>query len=316
MALWGITTFFNPTGAERRLTNYRRFREHSARQNLPLLTIEQVFPGSEAVLREGPDAERLLVKHASAVLWQKERLLNLGLAALPRECTGVCWIDADVLFEDDDWVAQTEALLREYVVVQPFAAAVRLPAAGTVEEFPGSAVGRTIPEGTGDATFSASLGSKLGRWPRFAARFAGTTGYVWSARRSLLDAVGFYDRCIVGGGDREFALAIAYAPGKIPSRQIKNPNPRLRADLSRWHARIYPLVGEQIGYRPGVIHHLWHGSSEQRGYVDRHAILIEHGFDPERDIVLDSEGCWAWAPGRDALAKAVADYFDSRRDAG
>ena len=68
--------------------------------------------------------------------------------------------------------------------------------------------------------------------------------------------------------------------------------------------------------RPGVIHHLWHGSSAQRNYVDRHAILVEHDFDPERDIVLDPEGCWAWAPGREALAKAVADYFDSRGDGG
>lgn len=311
MALWGITTFFNPTGAALRIENYRRFRQESARQGLPLVVVELAFGDDPFVLEPGVDAEVVVQRRSNTVLWQKERLLNLALAALPDACTGVCWIDADVVFEDDGWVGACEQLLREHVIIQPFSAAVRLPEGGKVEDFPGHEVGKGIEEGIGDATYSASLCSKLSRWP---STFGGTTGYAWCAQRGLLDEVGFYDRCIVGGGDRELALAIAYAPGKAPKRNVRIFHPRLRAHVRDWQARVYARAGKRIGVRRGVIHHLWHGSSTGRNYADRHQILIDHDYDPERDLVLDEQGCWAWAPGTDELAEAVAAYFDTRAD--
>ena len=312
-ALWGITTFFNPSGSRRRVENYRRFREQSARQGLPLVTVELAFGDAEHELQDDADAEIVVKKRSSSVLWQKERLLNLALAALPDECTGVCWADADVLFEDEDWVRDCEQLLERHVVLQPFSAAVRLPRDGRVEDFPGAQVGRAIPEGRADATYSPSLGSML---DRVISRFAGTTGYAWCARRALLDAVGFYDRCIVGGGDREFALAVSYAPGEIPRRKRRIEHEPLLEDMRGWHERVYPRAGRRVGHRPGVIHHLWHGTASDRNYVDRHAILVEHGFRPKRDIALDDQGCWRWADARPELVSAVADYFASRREDG
>jgi hypothetical protein len=282
--LWGITTFFNPTGAQRRIANYRRFREHSRRQGLPLVAVELAFDDDGFQLEEGADAEIVVRRRARSVLWQKERMLNLALDALPNSCGGVCWADADILFEDDDWVASCQRLLERHVVIQPFSAAVRLPEDGRIEDFPGS--------------------------------FAGTTGYVWCARRSLLDEHRFYDRCIVGGGDREFALAIAYAPGKVPKRNVRIHHRRLREHIAPWHARVHRAVGKRISHHPGVIHHLWHGSSGKRNYVDRHAILEEFDFDPERDVVLDEGGCWQWGEGNEALAGAVTRYFESRQEDG
>lgn len=311
--LWGITTLFNPSGSRRRIENFRRFRERSAAQGLRLVAVELAFDRGEHELRPGVDAEIVIQRRSATVLWQKERLLNLALEQLPDECTAVGWIDADVLFEDDDWVGTSEQLLERYPVVQPFSTAIRLPRDGRVEDYPGRAVGSGIPEGRGEATYSPSLGSML---DRTISRFAGTPGYAWCARRTVLEGVGFYDRCIVGGADRELALAMTHAPGKIPRRKTRIHHEPLRRHMQPWHARLYSRVEGRVGHRPGVIHHLWHGAARDRDYVDRHSILERYGFSPEHDIELDEQGCWRWADARPELVAAVADYFASRREDG
>lgn len=312
-AFWAITTYFNPSDVQTRLSNYRAFREHSRKQGLPLVAVEQVFGDRPFVLEEGRDAEIVVRKRASAVLWQKERLLNLALEALPRECRAVCWADADILFEDDDWIAQSSALLTDHVVIQPFSAAVRLPQGALVASYPGREVGRSIPKGSGEETYSSSVCAMMRRW---LPRFSGSTGYVWCARRDFLDEVGFYDRCVVGGADREFAVAIMYPPGKVPSKHVNIHDPRLRTHLRPWHERVHAAVGGRYSYRPGVIHHLWHGASASRQYVDRHSILSAHHFDPDRDIALDDGGCWKWSTANTQLIDAVRNYFESRAEDG
>lgn len=310
-ALWGVTTYFNPTGGRRRFENYRRFRDASSAQGLPLVAVELAFPGRDFELEAGRDAEILVQRRAESVLWQKERMLNLGLQALPPECTGVAWVDADVLFADDDWVERSLALLDRHVVIQPFSHVVLLPEDGRVEEFPRSQLDRRIPHGRTEGTYNVALCARLGR---LFGSFRGTTGFAWCARRSLLDRCGWYDRCIVGGGDREFALALAFAPGRIPEPEIRIRHPRLRSHLRPWHAQVHAAVGKKIGHRPGLIHHMWHGSASRRDYVDRHGILVDHDFDPERDITIDAGGCWTWTGRNPGLEAAVAAYFEARRE--
>ncbi len=83
---------------EARLANYKIFHEHL---DVPLLTVEQGHQG-EYQLDES-DATKLIQVSSGAVLWQKERLLNLALEALPSDCTKVAWLDCDIIFERKDW---------------------------------------------------------------------------------------------------------------------------------------------------------------------------------------------------------------------
>jgi len=82
--LWAITCYFNPVRYERRLANYRRFREHLS---VPLLTVELCYDG-RFDLDDGA-ADVMLQLPGTDVMWQKERLLNVAVAALPPECTKV-----------------------------------------------------------------------------------------------------------------------------------------------------------------------------------------------------------------------------------
>jgi hypothetical protein len=120
----------------------------------------------------------------------------------------------------------------------------------------------------------------------------------------------------VGGGDREIALACVFPTAAVPDKELRITHPPLRADIAAWHDRFYDDVQGNLGAITGTIHHLWHGDPANRSYTERHAIFDRFAFDPTRDIELDPNGCWSWAPGRDDLARAVGDYFASRKEDG
>src|SRR2546421_1639167 len=113
--LWAITSYFHPIGYRRRLENYRIFREHL---QVPLLTVELGY--GRALDLNHRDADILVQYHGNDVMWQKERLLNLALRALPRECGTVAWLDCDIIFQRNDWPEQALRLLEGHALVQLF----------------------------------------------------------------------------------------------------------------------------------------------------------------------------------------------------
>ena len=113
--LWAITSYFNPCGYRSRYVNYQTFRQNL---NVPLLTVELAY-GDTCELNAG-DATKLIQLRSDQVMWQKERLLNLALEALPPECQKVAWLDCDILFERNDWADLTARTLDDFALVQPF----------------------------------------------------------------------------------------------------------------------------------------------------------------------------------------------------
>src|SRR5689334_5884496 len=104
--LWAITSYFNPMRYERRRINYQLFRKSL---RLPLLAIELAY-GENFELVES-DADILIQLRGKDVMWQKERLLNLALSALPPDCRKVVWVDCDVVFDSEDWAERVSYLL-------------------------------------------------------------------------------------------------------------------------------------------------------------------------------------------------------------
>ena len=120
--LWAITSFYNPRHYRRRQFNYAVFRE---RLPLPLLAVELSFNGEFELC---PDDAEIVLQYASGdVMWQKERLLNLAVAALPPECEQVLWVDCDVIFQRTDFVEAISRELEQIPLVQPFSVVHQLP---------------------------------------------------------------------------------------------------------------------------------------------------------------------------------------------
>ena len=308
--LWGLVAFFNPMQYANKLPHLRRFSERVRRQGLRLLIIEMAYDDSPFDVAD--DLADLVVRvRTDAVLWQRERLLNIGLAALPSSCDKVVWVDADLLFENDDWVAQTRALLEEFVVVQPFESACWLPR-GAVD--PVAVPGSTTKPGAA-ATMAAH-----DDWPKALSNYLahGHTGFGWAFRRSVLDRHGYYDGLIVGGADVVMMHAIYgddrfFAGHNWYSRRL---TPGILRHAAEWSRGFLPDVGASVAYTPGTVMHLWHGDVEARRYVERLEMLRRADFDPESDIALNADGCWTWRSAKPDLHRQLREYFAARREDG
>ena len=120
--LWAITAYFNPMHWRRRRDNYRQFRQAL---RLPLVAVELGYDG-QFDLAPG-DADVLLQFPAADVMWQKERLLNLALAAVPPHVDKVVAIDSDVIFARDDVWPDVNRALDEAPLLHPFSQVYYLP---------------------------------------------------------------------------------------------------------------------------------------------------------------------------------------------
>ena len=119
--MWALTTYFNPVRYRRRLSNYRIFRSSL---NIPLVTVELSFDGEFELTKN--DADVSIQLSGGAVLWQKERLLNIE-KSIPSTVKNFAWIDCDILFGRSDWAKEAEEQLNERCsLVQLFSKAIYL----------------------------------------------------------------------------------------------------------------------------------------------------------------------------------------------
>lgn len=314
--LWGIVALFNPAGYRNKLENFRIFSEKVRNQGLRLLVIECAFGESEF---EVPSTlcDRLIHRRTSTVMWQKERLLNIALEYLPQSCDKVAWVDADVIFENQEWVSETTRLLEDYCVVQPYQTAHWL----MKDE-------RSLPEGRkvrgiGEGEWMPSMGYEMTRLTDWKAalnnyRIHGHVGYAWAIRREILDRHGFYDAQVLGNGDLVMAHAMYGNEDLWQGKhwQRSRLTDAMLRHMEAWGRPFFEDVRASVYYVPGRVLHLWHGSKKDRLYDQRLEILRDCNFDPKKDMVLEESGCWGWATHRPELHEWAEAYFHIRREEG
>ena len=303
-SLWAITSYFNPAGYTRRLDNYHTFRRQL---KVPLVTVEYSRRGEFVLGSE--DAEILIQLRGRDVMWQKERLLNLALSAVPSSCKKVAWLDCDIVYSNSAWVSQTLRALDEFPVVQPYASAHLLAsceghgASVRCVESVWPSVAYRVEQAAGNAApYRGGRDWRMGAKP----------GLAWAARREVLRNHGFYDAFIVGGGD---ALLAAAAYGYQEGETCRM-NVRQRAHYLAWAEPFFDTVQGRVGHIGATIYHLWHGKADDRHYSERNVRLRDYGFDPFSDIALDENQCWRWNTDKKDLHRFVRDYFASRKEDG
>lgn len=306
--LWAVTCYFNPARYRRKLDNFRVFRGHLT---APLVCVELSF-GDDFALGPG-DAETVIQLRGGSVLWQKERLLNIALAALPASCEAVAWVDCDVIFERSDWPDLARRALRDRPLVQLFETRCNLARTAGIDpidlrqvESQALSLGYKLASGTATPDDVRRSDAPL--------TLASTAGVAWAARRDLLARHGLYDACILGTADRVIASA---AIGRFDyGRDVILMNDRQFTHYRAWGEPFSGAVQGKVGYIEGRAYHLWHGALEDRRYHERHEGLRRHGFDPATDIVLDVSGCWRWSSDKPDMHAYVRTYFESRDEDG
>ena len=95
----GLTAcYYNPCKFKRRLHNFLKFHEAVGDQIRNAVWVELAFDDQEFDLSHLPNVIQM---RTNTLVWQKEALLNIGLRKLlEKGYENVCWLDADISFEN------------------------------------------------------------------------------------------------------------------------------------------------------------------------------------------------------------------------
>jgi hypothetical protein len=298
--VWAITSYYNPVRYSRRLSNYHVFR---ANLHVPLVTVELSFDGRFDLNRN--DADILIQIAGGAILWQKERLLNVALRAVPAEVDCIAWVDSDLILDRPDWVEEANRQLGTFNVVQLFSDAIHL----NLEDYRSTGVDvsnhESVPGivGLSDAKKLITVQSDLNYYQ---------SGFAWAAKRQLLEEHNFYDAAIVGGGDCMMVAAVLGQFDGISQRFLLNE--MRRRHYLEWAIPFHDSVAERIAQVPGTVYHLSHGDLKNRKYGERHFSLAAFNFDPNLDLRVGTQGAWEWARPKPELEAFLLAYFVGRAE--
>lgn len=302
--LYVVTTHFNPHGFKSRARLYRDFAKHMECSGAKLLTVEAAFGDHPFEVTQADNPMHVQLR-TSSVLWHKERMGNIGfnrLKHLVPDSHSLGFFDSDVSFANPSWVSDTVHKLMHFPVVQPFGTAINLDA-------------NEEPMWTCPSSFRAFLEERgFHQEPPLPVGYLykGHPGLAWAFTREALDKLGgLYDTSAAGSGDTVMSNCLK---GDWSVYLPSHPSPGMARSMKRWAARCDEHVRTKIGYVRGAILHHWHGKSEKRGYEKRWSILSFHQFDPDEDLVLDSQGLYRWAGNKPRLEDDIRLSLSSRNE--
>lgn len=282
-----ITCFFNPCGFKALRRNYDRFARELEKQGAPLYTVEAVAPGSQPSI----SGRNVIHVESSSSFFVKENLLNLAAALLPDHYRKVAFLDCDFIYGVDDWLWETSYLLdrRDVAAVQLMRYVIDLDPKGAVERV------------------THSIGHQIR---------AGRPGGGWATRREIFTHFGgLYDRAISGGGDAVHTFSGFL--GETDNPFLRRHNPAVVQHMLKWALPVYSYVRGQVTCISADAAHLWHGTRENRRYVQRHRVLLD--LDPEKHFAYNPDGVLEWsseAPeemvsGMNEMMRLRAEDFDA-----
>lgn len=280
-----ITTYFNPCNSKKRWSNYVEFRKQLKQ---PIITVELAYDDCPFLI----DDSIKIRGTKKNLLWQKERLLNIALESLPSQIDKVAWLDADIIFENEQWLSETEAALDRTAVIQPFENVVE-SASSEVQVYNGPAIALNLNQSE----------------CRRLAKIPGVRGLAWAARREVLEN-GFFDMGVLGSGDTYHLIAWL---NDWNDPHVKQMPPLLRKQFLLWAWKTGEKVGGNIGTVQGKVIHLHHGSFKGRDWLGRQKILINHNFSPTEDLIKDHNDLWAFVGNKPKLEQEINNYFEVRK---
>ena len=288
--LYCITSYFNPIGYQKFKDNYTKFRKELKK---PLITVELAFDDQPFFV----DDAIQIRGYKSNVLWQKERLLNVAIENLPSNADKVVWLDADVIFENENWYEETEKMLDDKPVCQMFEYVYeKIPEHIPIDE------SVYAKDGIGFAKYHVDQMDIKNIWPK--------PGLGWGMRLDCLPT-GLYDKCIVGNND---VYQLAAWMGNWYHPLLESMHPESCKDFLINKYQDYEAVQGNIGYIKGRIEHLYHGTFNNRRYHERTKISIKHKFNAVSDIKINPNNIYEWSTRKPKMHQEVYNYFYERRD--
>jgi hypothetical protein len=290
-----ILVISNPCQFARRYILARECLQRMEQEPDVIVYVVELAYGSQGFHVTQAKHKRHLQLRGTVPLWHKENMINLGTRLLPKSWKAMAWVDADIIFESNTWATDALRLLNgSKDIVQLFSHAVDMNKdESAMSIFPGFG-------------FQFCKQSKYGRsginmWH---------PGYAWACTRKAYERMGgLYETSILGAGDHNMAFCCL-------GRGLKSVNEHVTDDYKESVLAFEATAGHlRMGYVPGVIRHVYHGSKQDRKYMERWKILVDHSYAPSVHIRRNAEGLLvpteACPPG---LLQDIMKYFSERNE--
>jgi hypothetical protein len=296
-----VSCFFNPQKSPYRLLAFKEF--YNSIKHLNHTIVECIIGDDKPQLNESENIKRVYTEN---LLWHKESLLNKVISELPEKYKYIFWVDADVIFTNQNWLVEGVEVLKTKKILQPFDLCVHLEKDELKPSFD-----------LGGFRFDSRPNNKNNKvWRSFCANYVTTTlwsdndynthghvGFAWGAQREVLKAVPLYDRALIGGADHIIAHAAA---GQLHHSCITKSFTENINEVDEWSKKFNDVVQGSIGYVKGDLYHIWHGDINKRQYLKR----IQDFTPTTKSIVTkDKNGLYVTKKGDD---KYIRDYFAHR----
>jgi len=294
-----VACHFNPQQYKRPAVSLHRFIDNMEKCRAELWMAELAFDNDPFVLEESYQCLQLRGTRAKNLLWQKEKILNTLIRRIPLD-RAIAWLDADVLFENLNWVEEARQKLGSCRVLQLFRHATMLDSMGTA---------------VSDKSYIKSIGACFEEgYSKFNDLGYSHPGFAWAGRRDWIDRHGLCDLHVLGGGDvamlRAFTGIRNYHEKELTYKWTKSQN--------TWSVKAHRDIQNSFGAISGTLYHQYHGTEENRQYTSRWNWLQQYEFDPCVDVVENVTGLWQWSEKtlatKPELVRVVSDYFRLRQE--
>ncbi len=253
-------------------------------KNVKLHIVEMAFGDRYHEIGETGNPNHLLLRSKSEI-WLKEAMINIGVRTLlPVDWKYLAWIDMDVFFRDPNWAIETIHHLQHFPVLQPWSQCIDIGPDGNIASTHDS-FGHLQQKGLTKANWMSRADNPAGYG---IADPYGHTGYAWACTRAFWEQVcGLMDFPILGSADHHMARAMV---GRVVTTIHNGMTMSFFRKCKEWEDRAVRVTNNQVGYLPGRVEHMWHGSKKNRYYTERWKILVNHKYDPDKDLMRDSQG--------------------------
>ena len=262
--------------------NYLYTVEKFKLAKIPYYTMELVYDD------RSPEIAEAFHVRGNSYMFQKENICHLLEKRIPTNYTKLLFLDADLVFSDEDWYNKLSEKLNSYEVVQPFTNAIWLNL-----EYNHIIMQRISCVFNKDKNKNNINGSHV--------------GFAWAFQRSYFNEVGMFRYAIVGGGDSYCSMIY------LNNTSYMDTSSSIPEIVSQFKILFNSSRKPSISYLNGNIFHLWHGSLENRDYVNRKDILSGIG-DISNVLIENQDGVFEFTDH--ILNEKMCNYFIRRDDDG
>jgi hypothetical protein len=294
-----IIPWFQVVPFLRPLSNFYMAYHQLENAHIPVFIAELALDDKPFIFSHLP---RVMQFRTNAALWHKESLLQQAVKHLPRQFTKVAFLDKDVMIDDPLWLQKTSKLLDSVDIAHPFeTVCLRGLNMGCMRKQ--SCFVHMMNKG---CNVTDNLMND---------RPCGTQGFVLAVHRALVDTVGLFDTCVIGGGDTFFLYSCLNMPLETLPAMQRTYVDALSMPYEDYRQRLHHFYGRPIrmGFLPNVtVMHGYHGSISDKQYHPRKTILFASNFSLT-DLYKNEDGMWAMhQPNK--WRGAFTRYFRNRNE--